>query len=120
MKEKLYFVEVGVLILPNNEEFYNYTIPNIYDNEFGFYDENRLAFLSYKEALDFLNNYVNNGIFMTYGMMWDSMENLTDEQKQEIIDFNSFDYITMPYKIDDILIFKYKNKSNTIINRRCE
>ena len=55
MKKQLYFVEVGVLLNPNDKEFDYYHINGFYDDEFGFYDENRLTYLNYDEAKEYID-----------------------------------------------------------------
>ena len=87
MKKELFFVEVGVLLTPDDKEFDYYKINEFFDDRFGFYDENRLTFLNYDKAERYVKNYINEGVEKTYGFVHSVICNITDEELQEIADF---------------------------------
>lgn len=62
-----YFVEVGVLLDENNEEFEQYNI--VYDHKYGYYDENQYFSESFNKAKKEITEYVQKGIKMTYGII---------------------------------------------------
>ena len=120
MKKELFFVEVGVLLDEKDPEFDCYHINGFFDDIFGFYDENRLTFLTYKKALEYALNYIENGVERTYAFIHNSICNIDDEQLKEIKDFASCEYSIENPKFEDVLFFAYKKEKSTdiIINRR--
>lgn len=114
MKQHLYFVEVGVLLTKDDTEFDCYTISNFYNDKFGFFDENRLTFLTEAQALKYANDYVNNGVEYTYAFIHDSIENIDEDDLREIVEACYCEYsLENPHK-KDIIYFIYKEKGKII------
>lgn len=66
---KVYFIEVGILCNPNDvDEIYS----SVYDKKYGYYDENQYYVLTKEEAIKQVNDYVNNGVIGTYGIIQES------------------------------------------------
>ena len=108
MKKQLYFVEVGVLLKPNDKEFDYYHINGFYDDEFGFYDENRLTFLSYDEARKYADYYIEKGIEGTYSFIHSNVCNITDEELEEIQTSLYCECCLENPNKEDVLYFAYK------------
>lgn len=107
MRKELFFVEVGVLLNKEHPEFDCYKIRNFYE-EFGFYDENKLTFLTYKEAENYANEYIDDGVNTTYGIVYSEFCKITDEELQEIKDYAYCEYSLEPPEHDTTLYFAYK------------
>ena len=112
MYRHLYFVEVGVLIPPTSEEYEFYQIRDFH-NEFGFYDENKLTFLTPQQAIDYGMDYVKNGVENTYAILYDYECNIEKWELQEIKDFFYCEH-SLDISADCITDFFYK-KNNKII-----
>lgn len=65
----IYKVEVGVIWLEeeNHEDIDCYN--QVYDKQFGYYDENVAFELDYNKAIGFANSYVENGVNGTYAIV---------------------------------------------------
>ena len=64
---KMYFVEVGVLCYPTSELFEQYN--EVYDHQYGYYDENQFWEKDFKKAKTYVEEYVKNGVDTTYGLI---------------------------------------------------
>ena len=98
---KIYMVEVGVEIDKKNDEYDNYLM-NINGFDRYLYDENVVAFLNKNKALDFLNEYVDNGVENTYGVLWDVYRELEDYEKKEVVNQGYLEDEYLPRKIDNV------------------
>ena len=102
----VYLVDVGVLYTDKDEETESYF--SVYDHQYGYYDENQFYVLDKNKAINFVNNYVNNGVDMTYGIV-SKTEIAMDIDEEEIEDLNveGEDYLA-----DDVVysIAKINNK----------
>lgn len=117
MHKNFYEVEVGIHLTEDNEEFDSYSITDVTNKtNFGYYDENQVAFFEYKKALDFANNYVKNGVKNTYAFIYLEEYNFSNEQIKSVKEFGTFDtnYIFIP-PISDWLYYIYKDKNGNII-----
>lgn len=113
MKKDLYFVEVGVLLPPNHDDYESYQIRHFH-NEFGFYDENKLTFLTQEKATEYAEYYVKNGANNTYAILYNFNCDITE---QELDDIKNCLYCecSLEMPIDTITRFFYK-QNNDIIN----
>ena len=69
LKFNIYKIEVGVL-LAKDEEHEDYDCyNNVYDKQYGYYDENVVFELDYMQAVEYAKNYVNNGVNGTYAIV---------------------------------------------------
>lgn len=112
MKKHLYFCEVGVLTPPEYEE-YGYQIKGFH-NEFGFYDENKLTFLSKKKRDEYAENYVNNGVEKTYAILYDIICNVDIESEMEEIKNCLFTEYSLDMSTETITDFFYKKNGKII------
>lgn len=64
---KVYLVEVGVLLNKDDKEFDYYS--TAYDEKHGYYDENQFYQIDYGEALQYVQDYVKNGVNNIYGII---------------------------------------------------
>ena len=115
-RKPLYFVEVGVLLNKENKEFDNYQINGFYDDKWGFYDENRLAFFDLKEAIKYGEEYVKDGVRGTYAILQEDeidIDDLSDRALLDILNNACYDDIPSPSK-ECVMGFIYKREDNTI------
>ncbi len=85
-KTKIFMVEVGIELNENSEE-YNYYNIKVNGKEKGYqslYDENILAFLDQKQAKNYIDEYVKNGVKNTYGFMWSIEKDVEDFEQEEL------------------------------------
>jgi hypothetical protein len=93
--------EVGVQIDKKEDEVGFYLI-NINGIDRHLYDENVVAFLNKKEALDFIKEYVKKGVKNTYGVLWDVLRKLDDYEMEEVINQGYLEDEFLPRKIDGV------------------
>ena len=113
MEKELFFVEVGVLLDKEHPEFEYYKIRNFYE-EFGFYDENKLTFLTYAEAENYANNYIKSGVNTTYGIVYSFICNIDDNDLEEIELFAYCEASLEPPEHETTLYFAYKDNNENI------
>lgn len=109
MKRDLYFCEVGVL-LPKDDEDYEFYQLNNFHREFGFYDENKLTFLTEEERNNYALDYVKNGVENTYALLYQYNCNIEERELQDIKDFKYSEY-SLEMASDDITEFIYKQNN---------
>lgn len=109
MKQTLYFVEVGVLLDHTDKEYEYYKINGFHDTIFGFYDENKLTFLTLKEAKEYADNYIKDGVNKTYAIIYSFVCNIDDNDLEEITQHAYCEYSLEPPQLDTTLYFAYKN-----------
>ena len=114
MKTELFFVEVGVILDKENEEFDCYTIRDFYDDEFAFYDENRLTFLDYEHAKKYADDYVNRGVNRTYAIIHNAICDITDDEYDDIICNAYCEYSLDNFDKKDVLYFIHKENKEII------
>lgn len=107
MKQQLYFVEVGVLLDPSDKEFEYYKVKDFFDYQFGFYDENRLTFLTYEEARKYCDKYIEDGVDGTYAILQSWVCNIDDNDLEEIKNNAYSDYNLENPQIENTLYFAY-------------
>lgn len=115
-KISIYTLEVGVLLDKNNEEFDCYTISDFYDDKWGFYDENRIAFFDENKARRYANDYVVKGVDRTYAVLHYEERNLDDIEDKEIVSIECNGYMEYYYNPnkDNTLLFIHKDKEEKI------
>ncbi|MEE3344405.1 MAG: hypothetical protein VZS44_09965 [Bacilli bacterium] len=99
MFKTVYLVDVGILLTSDNEEFESYNVA--YDHKYGYYDENQFYMVDKNKAIDFVNNYVNDGIDMTYGII--SKTELPYEITDEEIDDGEVNVEGETYELNDVI-----------------
>lgn len=62
-----YLVDVGVLLSDNNKDFEAYS--NVYDKQYGYFDENQYYVKDIADALKQAKEYVNKGVDLTYAVV---------------------------------------------------
>jgi len=62
-----YLVDVGVLLSDNNKDFEAYS--NVYDKQYGYFDENQYYVKDIADALKRAKEYVNKGVDLTYAVV---------------------------------------------------
>ena len=77
--EKVYFVDVGVLI---NKEDPNYEPYSCYDKEYGYFDEDQSLCADLEKAIQDCTEYVFKGVEGTYGIVTE--QNVTKDQFLQI------------------------------------
>lgn len=113
----LYFVEVGVLLKEDNEEFEDYQISDFYDDKFGFYDENKLAFFDLKEAMDYARKYAEKGVINTYAFVYYdrvNVDEMSDHQLLEILNCRCVDDMPIVNK-DSLIWFISKDEHKEVV-----
>ena len=105
----VYKVEVGVLLDKDDREYECYN--NVYDKNWGYYDENVVLFLDYNRAVEYAKSYVNEGVNKTYSIIsklkYDS-EKIYNSKSVDTMNYVARDinYILGGGYVDDINIFK--------------
>lgn len=89
MKKEIFVLEVGVLLDKTNAEFEYYHIHNFFENEFAFYDENRITYFDYSFAKEYADKYIKEGVNKTYAIIHSYIVNLDDCDIEEI---NNYGY----------------------------
>ena len=69
LKFNIYKIEVGVLWTKDEEHEDCNCYNNVYDKQYGYYDENVAFELDYNKALDYAKYYVENGVNGTYAII---------------------------------------------------
>ena len=69
LKFNIYKIEVGVLWTKDEEHEDYDCYNNVYDKQYGYYDENVAFELDYNKALDYAKYYVENGVNGTYAII---------------------------------------------------
>ena len=107
MERELYFVEVGVLLPKDYDDYECYKIKNFFEDKYSFYDEDRCAYLTYKEAREYADKYIDEGVENTYAIVHSYSVDVEDEDI-EYIDVDN-------PEMDCVLYFAYKQNNNVIV-----
>lgn len=111
MEKTLYFVEVGVLT-PPDYELESYKIKGFHE-EFGFYDENKLTFLTQEEAKNYGLSYIEMGVENTYAILYNYICDVEDCDMEEITNWHYCEFsLDMP--TETITDFFYKKNGEII------
>ncbi|MBP3708262.1 MAG: hypothetical protein J6J36_06620 [Clostridia bacterium] len=97
MKKQVYCIEVGVRLPPSHPEFECYKVEKM-ESDWGLYDENRAVEFTYDRALEYVKNYVKEGVDNTYGIVYEDILNLDDEDIKEIEQTGFCEFIDIPSK----------------------
>ena len=107
METQIYMVEVGVCLQPDNDEYELYKYVDGLD--YSLYDENLAYFTDKEEAVQFVSDYIKDGVANTYGMVVDhGMWYLDHEALKGIEERGYADDIWKKPKKEDILWFSIK------------
>lgn len=98
-KKNVFLCEVGVLLNKSDTEFDNYN--NVWNHEYGFYDENATLFLKKEEAKEYAITYVKNGVDNTYAILAD--EGLCDCDEFNDEDYDISEVISGEHNAEDII-----------------
>ena len=77
--KKVYQYEVGILLDKDDEEYEAYAC--VWDKKYGYYDEDWGIELSLEEAKKYVQEYVEDGVNTTYGIV--SEIEVSDEEYEE-------------------------------------
>lgn len=61
--QDVFLIDEGILLEKNDEQFSSYN--NVYDKEYGYYDEDQFYVSSKYDAIRLAKEYVNNGVEKT-------------------------------------------------------
>ena len=100
---KIYMVEVGIELPKDDIQYDNYRVDLNGKSWQSLFDENVCAFDNEKEAVDFVNQYVDQGVKGTYGFIWEIEHELQDH---ELDDFKNNCLLDVFYERNDVLYFK--------------
>ena len=115
---KVLCLDVGVLLNNDNEDFTAYN--TVYDEKYGYYDENQIAYKKdeLELAIKFARDYVKKGVNMTYAVITDQGEcsNGYDGNFDDC-DIRGFDYclenvVFSIAKIDDKIVENFVCKED--------
>ena len=111
MKTQIYMVDVGVCLRPDNNEYEMYKYIDGLD--YSLYDENLAFFTDKEKAIQFVSDYIKDGVVNTYGMVVDrGIWYLDHEELREIEEHGYADDIWENIwenpKKEDILWFSIK------------
>lgn len=82
MFRTVYLVDVGVLLEKDNEAFDSYC--QVYDKEWGYFDEDQFYMEDKNKAISFVDKYVNDGVEHTYGVVSKTEMPYEDEDLEDI------------------------------------
>lgn len=100
---KVYMVEVGIELPKGDIEYDNYQVDLNNKSWKALYDENVCAFDNKEQAIEFVNDYVDQGVPGTYGFAWEIEHELQD---YEVEDFKNHCLLDVFYDREDVLYFK--------------
>ena len=100
---KVYMVEVGIELPKDDIQYDNYRVDLNNKSWQSLYDENVCAFDNDKQAIEFIDEYVKNGVKGTYGFMWEIEHELQDDERD---DFANNCLLDVFYERNDVLYFK--------------
>lgn len=115
MEKELFFVEIGLLLKKGDEWFDYYNIENFYQNEYGFYDYNRLTFFDYNKARKYVEKWLEEETENHYAFIHNGLFDIIDEQEQEINDCAYCEYSLDNPQPQDVIYFARKEKDKIII-----
>ena len=64
---KAYLVDVGILLSEGDMEFNSYNM--VYDKSYGYFNEDLFYVIDKQEAIDYVKQYVVDGVNNTYGII---------------------------------------------------
>lgn len=114
MERKLFFVEVGVLLGKDASEFESYNIKGFYEGKLGFYDENKLTFLTYEKAKEYADYYIKHGVETTYAIIYSFVCNIEDNELKEIKESAYCEWSLEPPEEDTVLYFAHKENGKLV------
>lgn len=114
MKKEIFVLEVGVLLNDTNNEFDCYHIPNFYDNEYSFYDENRITYFDYNSAKEYADKYIKEGVNKTYAIIHSYIVNLDDYDIESINDFGYCEQALENPTLETTHYFAYKDNDKLL------
>jgi hypothetical protein len=97
-------VEVGVELKQDHKEYEHYEV-KVNGVKRSLYDENVIAFLQEDKAFDFINEYVEEGVEGTYGVLWEIEREIEDYEMEELVNINYLEDEYLPREIDNV-VFK--------------
>lgn len=112
MKKEIFIVEQGSVLPKTDDEYENYLL-KFQEGNFPLYDEDYVVFLSLQEALDYASGWDE---YNTYCLIHSSVENLTDEQIESIVEDGDYGTFINPCD-DSVLYFAYKNNKKIVVVR---
>lgn len=108
---KVYQVEVGVLLDKDDPEYECYS--QVWDHSNGFFDEDNMVCKTIKEAKEFLNYYIKNGVTHTYGII--SELDINEEEYKVMKEQIEELCYEMDYDVKCVIYSAYKNDKDEII-----
>ena len=103
--KKIYYIECGILLDKDDKEFDCYNM--VFDKKHGFYDE----FIDFAENLEsakkICDDYVNNGVNNTYGIITETYGKDDLKDYEDYVDYFVGD--TIIYDIHNVVYNKRKN-----------
>ena len=106
-----------MLLNKADEEYEHYS--QVWDKQYGYYDEDRGVELSLDDAKKYIQSYVNGGVNSTYGIISElevsdeEYESLKEDLKENSY-FGNYLWFDMDYSTDSIVYSLTKNKENFI------
>lgn len=95
---KAYLVDVGILLSEGDMEFNSYNM--VYDKSHGYFDEDQFYVIDKQEAIDYVKQYVGDGVNNTYGII--SETELDDDITSEDIENGNVSVSGETYSIENV------------------
>ena len=83
-----YYIEMGVLIMPNEDPELFDEYNNVFNEKYGFFDEDRYSVSVLKEAKADAFEYVKNGVEKTYAIITEGNSYDMEDVVFSIVKFN--------------------------------
>lgn len=110
--KQAYFIEVGVLLKEDDEEFDNYA--EVYDKKHSFFDEDQYAVEEFEQAKKDVQEYVKDGVDRTYGIVCDfPVEDDFNFEEDEI-------YVDMVMHAAENVLYSVAKKNGELIENFLE
>lgn len=91
-----YLIDVGVLLSKDHPDYEGYNM--VYDRKYGYFDENQFYEVDKNRAIDYVTQYVNEGVDKTYGVV------LKEVLQEDYSDGDIYELeVDNDYHIDDII-----------------
>lgn len=106
---EVYQYEVGILLDKEDPEYDCYN--QVWDFKNGYYNEDWGFFSTYKEAKEYIRNYIKSGCIKTYGII---LKINVDEETYIDVCTRNTECIEQEYELNSVVYSAYKNDDEKI------
>lgn len=102
-----YLIDVGVLLTEDNE-LYDEIYASVYDERYGYFDEGQFYVATQEEGIQYVQDYVKNGVNNTYGIV-------SKTQVHDYLDFDDHCVEDEDYLVENIVFSLRKDDNRDLI-----